>query len=71
MKIRALRQKYNGLLEKLLRLFTLSGIMFAVTACYGVAPYDYRGYVDVDGDAFTGGIKYTNGSNFTYVNSCS
>ena len=50
MKIKALRQKYNGLLEKLLRLFTLSGIMFAVTACYGVAPYDYRGYVDVDGD---------------------
>ena len=50
MKIKALRQKYNGLLEKLLRLFTLSGIVFAVTACYGVAPYDYRGYVDVDGD---------------------
>ena len=27
--------------------------------------------VDADGDTFTGGIKYTNGSNFTYVNSCS
>lgn len=50
MKVKELRQKYNGLLEKLIRLFTLSGIMFAVTACYGVAPYDYRGYVDVDGD---------------------
>lgn len=50
MKLKDLRQKYNGLLEKLIRLFTLSGIMFAVTACYGVAPYDYKGYVDVDGD---------------------
>ncbi len=50
MKVKELRQKYNGLLEKLIRLFTLSGIMFAVTACYGVAPYDYKGYVDVDGD---------------------
>lgn len=50
MKLKYLRQKYNGLLEKLIRLFTLSGIMFAVTACYGVAPYDYKGYVDVDGD---------------------
>lgn len=27
--------------------------------------------VDADGDTFTGGVKYTNGSNFTYVNSCS
>ena len=50
MKLKNLREKYNGLLEKLLRLFTLSGVMFAVTACYGVAPYDYRGYVDVDGE---------------------
>lgn len=27
--------------------------------------------VDADGDEFTGGVKYTNGSNFTYVESCS
>lgn len=35
MKVKELRQKYNGLLEKLIRLFTLSGVMFTVTACYG------------------------------------
>lgn len=26
---------------------------------------------DADGDEFTGGVKYTNGNNFTYVDSCS
>ena len=50
MKLKDLRQKYNGLLEKLIRLFTLSGVMFTVTACYGVAPYEHIGYVDVDGE---------------------
>ena len=46
-----LRQKYNGLLEKLIRLFTLSGVMFTVTACYGVAPFDTeeKDFVDVKG----------------------
>ena len=50
MKLKDFRQKYNDLLERLLRLFTLSGIMFAVTACYGVAPYDHKSYIDVEGD---------------------
>ena len=27
--------------------------------------------VDVNGDNFTGGVSYTNGSNFIYVESCS
>lgn len=27
--------------------------------------------VDADGDEFTGGVEYTNGINFRYVNSCS
>ena len=27
--------------------------------------------VDVNGDNFTGGVDYTNGSNFTFVESCS
>lgn len=51
MKFQSLRQKYNGLLEKLIRLFTLSGVMFTVTACYGVAPYDTEknDFVDVKG----------------------
>lgn len=26
---------------------------------------------NADGDEFTGGVKFTNGSNFTYVNNCS
>ncbi len=51
MKLKDLRQKYNGLLEKLIRLFTLSGIMFTVTACYGVAPFETesKDFVDVEG----------------------
>ena len=51
MKLKDLRQKYNGLLEKLIRLFTLSGVMFTVTACYGVAPFDTekKDIVDVKG----------------------
>ena len=51
MKLKDLRQKYNGLLEKLIRLFTLSGVMFTVTACYGVAPFETeeKDIVDVKG----------------------
>ena len=51
MKLKDLRQKYNGLLEKLIRLFTLSGVMFTVTACYGVAPFEMekKDFVDVEG----------------------
>ena len=51
MKLKDLRQKYNGLLEKLIRLFTLSGVMFTVTACYGVAPFEMeeKDIVDVKG----------------------
>lgn len=51
MKLKDFRQKYNGLLEKLIRLFTLSGVMFTVTACYGVAPFETeeKDIVDVKG----------------------
>lgn len=49
MKLKNLRQKYNGLLEKFIRLFTLSGIAFVVTACYGTAPLDHEEYLDVQG----------------------
>lgn len=51
MKLKDFRQKYNGLLEKLIRLFTLSGVMFTVTACYGVAPFEMekKDIVDVKG----------------------
>ena len=51
MKLKDFRQKYNGLLEKLIRLFTLSGVMFTVTACYGVAPFEMeeKDIVDVEG----------------------
>ena len=51
MSLKDFRQKYNGLLEKLIRLFTLSGVMFTVTACYGVAPFEMeeKDFVDVEG----------------------
>ena len=51
MSLKDFRQKYNGLLEKLIRLFTLSGVMFTVTACYGVAPFEMekKDIVDVKG----------------------
>ena len=51
MSLKDFRQKYNGLLEKLIRLFTLSGVMFTVTACYGVAPFETeeKDIVDVKG----------------------
>ena len=47
MKTFNLRQKYNGLLQKFIRLFSLSGVAFVLTACYGCpyAEYDVEGYV--------------------------
>ena len=44
-----LRQKYNNLLQRFIRLFSLSSVAFVVTACYGPAPFDYEGYVDIEG----------------------
>ena len=51
MKLKDLRQKYNSLLQKCIRVFSLTGVAFVVTACYGVAPpvSDYEDYVDVNG----------------------
>ena len=47
MKTFNLRQKYNGLLQKFIRLFSLSGVAFVLTACYGCpyAEYDVEGQV--------------------------
>ena len=47
MKTNTFRTKCNRLLERCMRLFTLSGIAFVVTACYGCpyAEYDVEGYV--------------------------
>ena len=48
-----LRQKYNNLLQKFIRLFSLSSVAFVLTACYGCpyAEYDVEGYVyDEDGN---------------------
>ena len=47
MKLIDLRQKYNNLLQKFIRLFSLSGVAFVLTACYGCpyAEYDVEGYV--------------------------
>ena len=49
MKLKDFRQKYNHLLQRFIRLFSLSSVAFVVTACYGPAPYDYEGYVDIEG----------------------
>ena len=47
MKLKDLRQKYNGILQKFIRLFSLSGVAFVLTACYGCpyAEYDVEGQV--------------------------
>ena len=47
MKLKDFRQKYNSLLQKFIRLFSLSGVAFVLTACYGCpyAEYDVEGYV--------------------------
>ena len=47
MKLKDIRQKYNGLLQKFIRLFSLSSVAFVLTACYGCpyAEYDVEGYV--------------------------
>lgn len=49
MKTNLFRQKYNNLLQRFIRLFSLSSVAFVVTACYGPAPFEYEGYVDVEG----------------------
>ncbi len=49
MNLKDFRQKYNSLLQKFIRLFSLSSVAFVVTACYGPAPFDYEGYVDIEG----------------------
>ena len=47
MKLKDFRQKYNGLLQKFIRLFSLSSVAFVLTACYGCpyAEYDVEGRV--------------------------
>ena len=47
MKLKDFRQKYNDLLQRFIRLFSLSGVAFVLTACYGCpyAEYDIEGYV--------------------------
>ena len=47
MKIKEFRQKYNNLLQRFIRLFSLSSVAFVMTACYGCpyAEYDVEGYV--------------------------
>ena len=47
MKLKDFRQKYNGILQKFIRLFSLSSVAFVLTACYGCpyAEYDVEGYV--------------------------
>ena len=53
MKLKDFRQKYNNLLQKFIRLFSLSSVAFVLTACYGCpyAEYDVEGYVyDEDGN---------------------
>ena len=47
MKLKDLRQKYNGLLQKFIRLFSLTSVAFVVTACYGspYAEYEVEGQV--------------------------
>ena len=37
MKLKDLRQKYNNLLQRFIRLFSLSSVAFVLTACYGCA----------------------------------
>ena len=53
MKLKDFRQKYNNLLQKFIRLFSLSSVAFVLTAFYGCpyAEYDVEGYVyDEDGN---------------------
>jgi putative lipoprotein (rSAM/lipoprotein system) len=47
MKTKLFRTKCNNLLQRFIRLFSLSSIAFVVTACYGspYAEYDVRGQV--------------------------
>ena len=42
-----LRQKYNSLLQRFIRLFSLTSVAFVVTACYGspYAEYEVEGKV--------------------------
>ena len=42
MKTFNLRQKYNNLLQRFIRLFSLSSVAFVVTACYGTPHVEYE-----------------------------
>ena len=43
------RKNYNDLLQRLIRLFSLTSVAFVVTACYGPAPVTHESYVDIEG----------------------
>lgn len=47
MKLKDFRQKYNNLLQRFIRIFSLSSVAFVVTACYGAphAEYEVEGNV--------------------------
>ena len=47
MKLKDFRQKYNNLLQRFIRIFSLSSVAFVVTACYGSphAEYEVEGEV--------------------------
>ena len=42
MKLKDLRQKYNNLLQRFIRLFSLSSVAFVLTACYGCPYSEYE-----------------------------
>lgn len=48
MKLKDLRQKYNNLLQRFIRLFSLSSVAFVLTACYGCPYSEY----EVQGDVY-------------------
>jgi len=48
MKANNLRTKYNNLLQKFIRLFSLSSVAFVLTACYGCPYTEY----DVEGQVY-------------------
>ena len=53
MKLKDLRQNYNNLLQRFIRLFSLSSVAFVLTACYGCpySEYEVQGEVyDEDGN---------------------
>ena len=42
MKLKVLRQKYNDLLQRFIRLFSLSSVAFVFTAYYGCPYSEYE-----------------------------